>query len=334
MAFIDEQDLRREAPPAPPAPPARRSLLVPALLITLNVAVLALLVIFAAPKLGLTGTEQQAPEGTAQLDPAMLVTPTGRRLDVKEFGGFVFEVTRITYSGDAALRSVTITVPGNPPRQGVFRIRDSFAGGAIRVADISSASVILEHNGEQRTFMVDGSDPGEVWDRQPTGLQMIPARNSGAFPDVPAGQSAPPKAPVAEQPEEPEEPAGPGIPEGLTLEELPEERHYALPRKEFELLSRTIADMLEKEFVFGKAIDPDSRIAYAARVLNLRGDSIFYTHGLRAGDDIVSINDTDVHHPDDIPAAARQATGASEIKVVIWRGDETIAFIFTAGPSD
>lgn len=334
MAFIEENDIKRDAPVVVQAAP--RSRLVPVLLVTLNVAVLALLVVFAAPKLGLWGAETTAPEaGTAQLDPAMLVTPTGRRLDVKEFGGFVFEVTRITYSGDPALRSVTITVPGNPPRQGVFRIRDSFAGGAIRVADISAASVILEHNGDQRTFMVDGSDPTEVWDRQPTGLQMIPARNSGAFPDVPAGQNAPPKAPVTEQPEEPaDEPEQPGIPEGLTLEDLPEERHYALPRKEFELLSRTISDLLEKEFVFGKAIDPDSRIAYAARILNLRGDSIFYTHGLRAGDDIVSINDIDVHHPEDIPAAARQATGASEIKVVVWRGDETIAFIFTSGPSD
>lgn len=333
MAFIDENDLKREAPAI--VQPARRSLLVPALLVTLNIGVLALLFAFAAPRLGLLDEATKTPEaGTAQLDPAMLVTPTGRRLDVKEFGGFVFEVTRITYSGDPGLRSVTITVPGNPPRQGVFRIRDSFAGGAIRVADIGSASVVLEHNGDQRTFMVDGSDPAEVWDRQPSGLQMIPARNSGAFPDVPQGQNAPPKAPVLEQPAVPAEPAKAGVPEGLALEELPDERFYALPAKEFEVMSRTIVDLLERDFVLGKAIDPVSKIAYAARILNLRGSSVFYTHGLRAGDDIVSINDVEVRNPDEVPYAARQAAGAREIRIVVWRGDETIAFIFQTGPSD
>lgn len=337
LAFIDENDLSPKAEQRVIVQQAPRSKLVPILLVSLNVGVVALLLVFAAPKLGLHwGSDAPDPvTDTAQLDPALLVTPTGRRLDVKDFGGYLFEVTRITFSNDPAMRSVTITVPGNPPRQGVFRVRDSFAGGLIRVVEINASSVVLEHGGDQRTFMIEGGDPADVWERQPSGVQFIPARNSGAFPDAPAGKPQPPKDPVLE----PEEPADTttetgGVPEGLTLEELPDERYYALPQKEFQILVRTLPDIMENDFVFGKAIDPETRLAYAARVMNLRSDSVFHTHGMRAGDDIVSINDLDVRQPGDINTAARQVGSALELKIVIWRGDETIAFIFHAGPQD
>jgi hypothetical protein len=309
------------------------------LLLTLNAGVIALLAAggLIGLKLGWFGADQEAGGLTiSQLDPATLMTPTGRRLDVKEFGGYVFEVTRIVYGSDPRANSVTITVPGNPPRQGVFRIGDTFAGGQLRVVDITAAAVVLDHQGQQQTFAVEGADLSEIWDRAPRGLQVIPARNKDAIPDLPAGQTRPPQVPVqdpldevADDTVEGEDPAPERIPEGTALEDLPiEEPPVLLKREEFRTLVTTLPDIFSGDFVFGQALDPKTFEPDGARILNLRSSSFFFKHGIRAGDDIVALNDAIIYRPADLALNAPALTGADEVRVLVWRGDVKMLFTF------
>lgn len=324
MSIIEESDTPQDAKPA------RRGKLVPALLIMLNVGVLALVLVFALgkPELNWFSGDQGTEVDISQLDPAMLQTPGGRRLDVQQFGGYVFEITRLVNTPDARLRSVTITVPGNPPRQAVLRVGDTFASGRIRVADISGAAVVLEHAGEQRTFAVDGADPAEIWARD-SGTQVMPATNRGAIPDMPAGQTRPTPDPriaieaereaaaeaAAEEEPEPER----VLREGMSLEDLPIEHRVALPRQEFRELALTLHELFEKDFVFGTALNPQTQQPDGARIVNVRPGNVLASRGIRAGDDVLSLNEEGIFKPAQLLELARTVGSAEEISIVIWR---------------
>jgi hypothetical protein len=301
-------------------------------LVVLNLVALPVVILFATGVIAIGGAAKApAPGGIAALDPASLVTPTGRRLDAREFGGFVFEVTRIVYSSDPRLNSVTITVPGQPPRQGVFRIGDSFAGGQLRIVDITSSAVVLEHNGEQQSFLVDGADPSSIWDRAPSGPQIIPPRNTDAIPNLPVGQVRPPENPIVEEADEPAEPKK-RIPEGTALEDLPiEVPPIPLRQADFQLMITTLPDLLGRDFVFGQALDPKTMAPVGARILRVQAESIFSAHGMLAGDDIVLMNDHEIRRPTDLAQAAPTLSGADELEFVIWRGNEKYIYTFYRG---
>ncbi len=339
MAFIEEGDIPAQTPA--PRKRGRMVLYLLAGLAALNLAAIPIVVLIATGHIG--GLKPaETPKGIAALDPATLKTPSGRTLDVHEFAGYVFEVTRIAYGTDPRLNSVTITVPGTPPRQGVFRIGDSFAGGNLRIVDISASAVVLSHQGEQQTFAVEGATVDEVWGRQQVGLQMIPPRNQGAIPDLPVGRVQAPVDPRASQPmdgeaddagdedtEEGMEGDEGRIPEGTAIEDMPVVYPPVLLRRsEFQTLMTTLHDIIEDDFVFGQAIDPETWELNGARVLNLRKESLFAVHGMRAGDDIVLLNDLKVARPADIFAHARTVSSADELRIVAWRGEERHVFTF------
>ncbi|MCL4730942.1 MAG: hypothetical protein KJ044_10965, partial [Planctomycetes bacterium] len=203
MAFLDDSDLAPK--PAPVAPvtvvqAAPRSKLVPILLITLNVGVLVLLLVLLGPKIewptvNFGGQAADTPQPVADagaLDPASLVTPSGRKLDTVVFGNAIFEVTRVTYYPDVRSRSVTITAPGKPPVQAVFRVGESFAGGAIRVVEIQPSGVVLETGGQQKFFGIEGATASDQWDRPaPAGTTRMPPRPGPLIPDLAPGQTRP-----------------------------------------------------------------------------------------------------------------------------------------------
>ncbi len=336
MAFIEQSDLSPPAPQVQVVQQPAKSRLIPALLITLvvlNLVAIPVVVLFATGVIVIGGAAKApAPGGIAALDPASLVTPTGRKLDAREFGGFVFEVTRIVYSSDPRLNSVTITVPGQPPRQGVFRIGDSFAGGELRVVDITSSAVVLDHNGEQQSFLVDGADPSSIWDRAPSGPQIIPPRNTDAIPNLPVGQVRAPENPIVEETDEPEDDAGlkkNRIPEGTALEDLPiEVPPIALRQADFQVMITTLPDLLDRDFVFGQALDPKTMAPIGARILRLQVESIFSAHGMLAGDDIVLMNEHEIRRPSDLAQAAPTLAGADELQFVLWRGEEKYIYTF------
>jgi hypothetical protein len=337
VAFLEESDLNPPAPQAQVVQRPAKGRLVPALLITLvvlNLVAIPVVILFATGVIVMGGAAKgPAPAGIAALDPASLVTPTGRRLDAREFGGFVFEVTRIVYSSDPRLNSVTITVPGQPPRQGVFRIGDSFAGGQLRVVDITSSAVVLEHNGEQQSFLVEGADPSSIWERAPSGPQIIPPRNTDAIPNLPVGQVRPPDNPIVEESDDPDDqestPAKKRIPEGTALEDLPiEVPAIPLRQADFQIMITTLPDLLSRDFVFGQALDASTMAPIGARILRIHAESIFSAHGMLAGDDIVLMNEHEIRRPADLTDAARTITGADELQFVLWRGHEKYIYTF------
>lgn len=346
MAFIDDSDLRPAAPePKVIIQHAPRGPLVPVLLVVLILAVLALAFVFALPYLKTDGgrdTPEIPTVSASQLEPEMLVTPTGRKLDVIEFGGYLFEITRLAYSNVPRARTVTITVPGKPPQMGVFHINESFAGGKIRVVEITSSSVVLETNGEQKVFAINGADPGEIWDKAPSGTQIIPPRDTSTIPDLPAGVERPAQDPRKEIPEQPPKKTGsllgnPDDPEevrGLEDLELPDVRPVPLHRSEYLTLVRDMADRFEKDLVLGLAIERDTRMVYGLQIKNLRGDSFFAAHGLRVGDVILAVNEEPVRNIEELNLVARSNVFRDEVRIELERDGNLVTFVFQPGVPD
>lgn len=351
MAFIDENDLKQpEAGPKVVYRDRPRSRLVPALLITLNVGVLALVAVFAWPYLpGLAAGDDGDAATRAQvsaddLDPSQLVTPTGRELDVVEFGGYLFEVTRVAYTPDPASRKVTITVPaarpGGTPQQGIYHERESFAGGALRIVDITRAGVMIEADGAQKMFTVDGAVPDDVWDKAPPGKSIIPPSRTDFLPDLPEGQTSPPRNPVEEEDEEPARDGESRLvreddEEGRTIDDLPNVRETKLHGEEFSKLRMNLRDVFERDFVFGTALERDTSAAIGLQVMRLRADSPFFTYGLEVGDVILKLNNERVRRWPELEETARQ-TGLfrDEIRIEILRNDDPLTFVLRRGLAD
>ena len=355
MAFIEESDLHPAEPAEQPVPrviiqQAPRSKLVPVLLVLLIIllgAIVALAAVVVLPMLK-NSNDAPAPEPSAiaELDPDMLMTPTGRQLDVVEFGGYVFEITRLAYSNVARARSVTITVPGKPPQMGVFHIGESFAGGKVRVVEITGSSIVLEADGQQKVFPILGSDPGEIWDRSPSGTQIIPPTGTGAIPDMPAGQVRAPKDPRSEIPADAEDPPkktgsllgnGDEAPEdvkGLEDLDLPYIIDVPLERADYLRLVRDMADKFEKDFVLAFAMERDTRAVYGLEIKNIAPASIFRAHGLLRGDVILSINDEPVHSIAELTLIARSNIFRDEVRIDVERETGVVTFVFNPGVPD
>lgn len=349
MAFIDDSDLAKPEPKVV-FQQAPRGPLVPILLIVLIICVIAVGAIIALPHLKTAGedTPEDQPVATVDdLDPKLLVTPTGRKLDVVQFGGYLFEITRITYSNHAPSRTVTITVPGDPPAMGIFHIGESFAGGKIRIAEITGSAVVLEHEGQQKIFPIIGANPSEIWDKEPSvspGTHMIPPRDTGSIPDIPDGAKRAPKHPIPEAVEEPED-----KPTFESLEDFPYYYYKSMPRADYEELRRELPDRLEREVVFAVAIEPETRRPYGLEVKNMLPDSFFYAHGLKVGDVVLFLNGESVTRISELDHVARR-TGlfSEEIMIEVERTTrvlntetkepedltEVVAFVFYPGASD
>jgi hypothetical protein len=331
LAFIEDSDVR----PATPQPQiimqqAPRGPLVPALLIVLIIAVLGLAVVLALPYLSADKPDapDAQPVSIAQLDPAMLMTPSGRKLDVIEFGGFVFEITRLAYSNNPRSRTVTITVPGNPPQMGVFHVNESFAGGKIRVVDISGSAVVLESAAGQQVFAINGSDPAEVWDRAPEGTQIIPPLKSDSIPDLPPGKTSPPKDPRIEiaaenEPEQPDD-----KPPLESIDDLPDLRDIKMQRIDYDQLRRMLPDDFANDFVLANAIERETRQVYGLEIKNIAGDSYYYAHGLELGDVITHINGQQVTSIRALDSILKSASFREEIAIDIEREGALITFVF------
>lgn len=349
MAFIDDSDLAKPEPKVV-FQQAPRGPLVPILLVLLIVCVIALAVIVALPHLGGEVEDTPADQAVASvedLDPKLLMTPTGRKLDIVEFGGYLFEITRITYSNHAPSRTVTITVPGDPPPMGIFHIGESFAGGKIRIAEITSSAVVLEFSGQQKIFPIIGANPSEIWDKEPsaaTGTHMIPPRETGSIPNIPDGAKRPAKHPIPEATEKADD--GLGI---ESLEDLPYYYDKVVPRDEYDKLRRELPDRFEREVVFAGAVEPETGRSYGLEIKNMLANSIFYTHGLQVGDVILFLNGEPVTRVAELDQVARRTSlFREEIMIEVERTTrsinpetnepedttELIAFVFYPGVPD
>ena len=348
MAFIDDTDLAKPEPKVV-FQQAPRGPLVPILLVVLIVCVLAVGVILALPHLGSgEDTPEDQPVATVDdLDPKLLMTPTGRKLDIVQYGGYLFEITRITYSNHAPNRTVTITVPGDPPAMGIFHIGESFAGGKLRIAEITSSAVVLEFDGQQKIFPIIGAHPSEIWDKEPSvrpGTHLIPPRDTGSIPDIPEGSKRAPKHPIPESVEERE-----GKHSVESLEYFPYYYEKALLRADYDKLRRELPDRFEREVVFAVAIEPESRRPYGLEVKNMLPDSYFYMHGLQVGDVLLFLNGEAVTRISELDHVARR-TGlfSEEIMIEVERTTrvinpetnepedirEQVAFVFYPGVPD
>jgi type II secretory pathway component PulC len=337
LAFIEDSDLRPSSPQPQVVVHARRSLLVPVLLIVLILVIAALAVVVALPYLSTDPADKPAdqPAVATQLDPAMLMTPTGRKLDVVEFGGFMFEITRLAYSNHPRARSVTITAPGIPPQMGVFHVGESFAGGKVRVVEITSSSVVLEANGTQKVFPINGSDPSEIWDKGGSGTQIIPPTESGAIPDLPDGAVRAPKNPRDEIEPQPDgtEPAD-DQPPIESIEDFPDIREKSLPRIEYQKLVREMRDEFERDFVLAIAIERDTRMVYGLEIKNMVADSFYYAHGLEVGDVILAINNQPVASIRELDSILKSNSFREEIAIEVERDGALITFVFFPGVTD
>jgi hypothetical protein len=319
----------------------KRRRLWPLMLVGANVLLVGMLVWLAWPQIEsrLPWLSKGKPTGLAALEPDMLVTPSGRRLDLSEFGGFVFEVTRIAWTSDPRSRRVVITVPGRPPRQGVFRIGDSFAGGEVRVVDISTAGATFECRGEQQTFGVRGATAAEVWDSAGSGPTFLPPRNFenvDLLPNLNTGRTVAPRDPLmAAAGAETPDPSRPHVlgarNHGPSLEDLPLIYSVTLERDEYLALVRSLPLLLEREFVFGLALERETRNPYGLLIKNLAPSSRFYTHGMRPGDVLVSLNGETVLHYDELEALASGNHFREEIVFEVLRDDELVTFQFVRG---
>ena len=107
--------------------------------------------------------------------------------------------------------------------------------------------------------------------------------------------------------------------EGMALEDLPIVHRIALPRPEFRELALTLHELFENDFVFGTAVNPQTRQPDGARVVNVRPGNVLSSRGIRAGDDVVALNDDEVFKPSELLALARTVGSAEEISITIWR---------------
>ncbi|MDH5640434.1 MAG: PDZ domain-containing protein, partial [Nitrospira sp.] len=276
----------------------------------------------------------------AGLDPEMLVTPNGRRLDLVAFGGTVFELTRVSYTSTSRGRYATITVPGLPPRRGIYHEGESFDRGRIRIKVIESGAVVLECDGEQQTFYVAGASPGGDGATGPNyGTVMVPPPGGGRESDsrsmATAGNLTAPRDP-REEPGFNNDRAGPEFENGEwvlgkpTGRELPNERHHILPRTEYRRFVRSLPDYIQ-EIITGIKLDPDTKLAYGVEVLNISAGSVLSTRGLLRGDVIIGINEEPVRAWVELEAAVRGQDFSEEVVIAVLRDDQVAWLVFRPG---
>ncbi|MCC6574167.1 MAG: hypothetical protein IT462_10290 [Planctomycetes bacterium] len=345
MSYIDESK------PAPAAAPQvvyrnRTSPVIVVLLTLLVVCVAALTVVIALPYLGVQLKLPGGPQATrtkeqilAEIDPAALVLPSGRQLSLVEFGQRVFEISRINFDASSPVHSlVYITVPGTPPQQGAYHIGDSFDRGRIAIRDILQQSVILACDGQQMEFKVYGA-LGEAVSSQPqTGINFMPPKNMGSggvIPDAVPGSTGRIKAPLNPRIEEVDLPVSAPEPETdkpKSLEEFPDQRPVAVPRAEYKPFVDNMKKAFEESVLLMPAIDPDNRTAYGLECKNLRPESLLYRWGLRTGDVLIQINETEIRKHKDFEDALHDNNFRNGMQIHVMRDDLLVSFLIT--PSD
>ncbi len=311
------------------------------LLFVLIVAVLVLIGLQVLPHLKLPSSGESAvsrEELLKQLEPEALVTPTGRRLDVVEFGGRLFEITRVVYDQSDSRRClVSITVPGIPPQQNIFRPGDSFDRGRIIIKEVGDGYVVLKCDGEQRTFGVQGlmPDAAPAQPAQPMGATLMPPRDfSSAVPPAPqTGRVKAPEHPMAEQKPDaggPVENDEATENEGTALEDLPEERHFKLAREEYRKFIDSLPAFFTTSMVLQTIRDPENMQPWGMQIKRIDSYGKLSTYGLRSGDVIVRISQQATLGHGDIDAAFKQPFRDS-IEIEVVRGDSVILFVIEAG---
>ena len=338
------------APPAPATPPTpqvvylqpRQGRFSQLLMFVLIVAVLVLLGLQLWPhiKLPAVGEDKQLSREDLvnQLEPEMLLTPTGRKLEVVDIGGKLFEITRVIFDGNDQRRClVSITVPGKPPQQNIFRPGDSFERGRILIKEVGDGFVVLKCDGEQRTFGVQGLMPDDSGARSPaaSGTTIMPPKDmAGAVPAAPGGgRVKAPEHPMADDKtsENPEEVEAEGdVKEGVPLNELPDERHFAMAREDFRSFVEALPGMFAATIVLQVIRDPETQRSWGLQVKRIDAYSKLSSFGMRSGDVIVAIGEQQIRSHADVDMAMKQ-TFRDFIDIEVVRGDESIYFVIEAG---
>ncbi|MEE9312500.1 MAG: hypothetical protein V3V10_08835 [Planctomycetota bacterium] len=307
---------------------ASRSKLMPALFVTFNLLLLVVIGVLFKDKI----FESSSPEevaGIENIDPKLLLTPEGRKLDIVVFGNNVFEVTRISYSqGNPRSSSVTLTVPGNPPKQAVKHTGETFASGAISIAEITSGGVYLEANGDRKFFGVDNAGSLDWANNTPKGKVIMPAKNQDDIPDAPAGKRVVPKDPREEIE------ADDNQPEPKAFEDLQDIREIPMNRADYLNLIRELPDIFKKEFVLQAYYNDGESLPYGVLISGLATNSFFYTHGLKLGDVILNVNDEEVRRVRELDIVAASNAFHDELRIDLLRGEEVITYLIYPGVSN
>jgi type II secretory pathway component PulC len=242
------------------------------------------------------------------------------------FGNLVFEITRVGYFTDVRSRTVTITVPGNPPESALFRVGDTFASGRIRVVEILPSAVILEYAGKQQAFGLLGAEPDQSPIVAPmAGPTFMAPTSTSVIPDLKPGQMQPARDPRLEA-----EPAKEGQPKLESYDQLPE--YYAVvERAEFSELLRMLPEYVRTHMVLAPARERESRVYIGVEVKNLKPECPLALHGLRTGDVIMYFNGEDIRGVSDLDLAVTQAKAAEELVIEFRRDGQQMVLIIHPG---
>lgn len=330
--------------PAAPAPQvvyvAKQSRATQLLLFVLVLAVLTVIGIQIWPslnlKLGSSSKEVSREELINQLEPEAMIMPNGRKLELVEMGGKLFEITRIVFDATETRRGlVSITVPGKPPQQGIYRVGDSFDRGRMTVKEIGDGYVVIKCEGEQRTFGVQGAMPDEKnasADITVTpGTHMMPPRDlaTGDIPPAPTGRVKAPENPVPPKEETKDKPesveAKPDNPEAILSPKT-------IPRDEWRDFVAALPIYLGREMVLQTYRDQESMRPMGLEIMNIGGYAKFSAYGFRVGDVIVRIGETEVRGQRDIDDALKQSF-RDHVEIELWRGEELYLYRFEPGDS-
>lgn len=346
MAFFENDDVQTAKPkPAKTEPQASapvqqviyqqapKSKLLLAVLIVLSLLlVVGLGILFEVKLLDKGSPDDKTISSVEDIDPKLLVTPDGRKLEVVVFGNKVFEVTRIIYSSDPRLSSVTLTVPGNPPMQAVKLNGETFASGAIRIVDILENGVMLESGGERKLFQPIGASAGPSWISPVTsGSVVIPPKNIDSIPDVPSGQLAVPADPREETELMPDAPSKTSA---RSVEELLDIRDIPLKRVDYLSIIRQLPKLFEEEFVLQSYYMEGDAQPYGLQIKRLSVDSFFYAHGFNVGDVILNINDEQIRRISELDAMLRSNSFHYELRIDILRGEDYVTYKLYPGANN
>jgi hypothetical protein len=335
---VSQVDPTPSTPPAAAAPQvvyvAKQNRVTQLLLFVLVLAVLTVIGMQVWPLLNLklgSSKEVSREELINQLEPEAMITPNGRKLELVEMGGKLFEITRIVFDGTDGKRGlVSITVPGKPPQQGIYRVGDSFDRGRMTVKEIGDGYVVLKCEGEQRTFGVQGAMPDEKntsADITVTpGTHMMPPRDlaTGDIPPAPTGRVKAPENPVPPKDE------AKTVPKTSETEALISP--YTVSRDEWRDFVGALPIYFGREMVLQTYRDVDSMRPIGLEIVNIGGYAKFAVYGFRAGDVITRISETELRGPADVDEALKQSF-RDKLEIELWRGEELYLYRFEPGDS-
>lgn len=340
MSQVDPPPSTPPAAPAPAAPQvvyvAKQSRVTQLLLFVLVLAVLTVIGIQLWPSLNFKAGETKQlsrEELIRQLEPEAMLMPNGRKLELVELGGKLFEITRIVYDGaDGKRGMVSITVPGKPPQQGIYRTGDSFDRGRIAVKEIGDGYVVLKCDGEQRTFGVQGAMPDERPKADVTvapGTNMVPPRDMGDVPPAPTGRVKSPENPVppgeakaSEHSARGEKPKA-GEPEVIVVVQT-------IARDEWREFVSALPIYFSREMVLQTCRDYESLRPLGLEIVNIGGYARLAAFGLRAGDILTRLGETELRGQTDVDAALKQSF-RDAVELELWRGDDRYRYRFEPG---